>query len=116
MFIYKYLSKCKTVEFGDQLGQSDWAVVRAEEGGAIINSYFPCLHNASVFVRVNAFELFFLQSTEFRTISSDQILALAPIAVLLPNGSKLDMVDDRGRAEATPRSKQKTTRDKKNTT
>ena len=82
---------------GDQLSQSDWAVVRAEEGGAIINSYFPCLHNASVFVRVNAFELFFLQSTEFRTISSDQILALAPIAVLLPNGSKLDMVDDRGR-------------------
>ena len=66
-----------------------------------------------LFVLVNAFELSFLQSTEFRTISSDQILALTPIAVLLPNGSKLDMVDDRGRAEATPRSKQKTTRDKK---
>ena len=42
-----FMNIYQNVEMGDQQGQRDWAVVQAEEGGAIINSYFPCMHNTS---------------------------------------------------------------------
>ena len=96
---------------GDQLGQSDWAVVRAEEGGAIINSYFPCMHNASFLSGSTLLNYFFckVQNLEQFPVIKFWLWPQLQFSSLMAQSWIWSVTE----AEATLRSRQKTTRDKK---